>query len=98
MADAERTERDDLRGAVSVLRDWRLDKVPNEVESVFSALEDLDQSRNLDLWQQLRATLATNEALRHLELLKYTRDEERAAAGYWWYHPANGRQPSEADA
>jgi hypothetical protein len=90
------TEREELRREIRIVRQWDFSRMPNGVESAFLRLEDLDQSRNNDLWDELRHTLAENEHRRHPKLLKFIERPERAEQEYWWYDPAEWSLQAEA--
>ncbi len=44
-----KTEQEKLKPYISILKDWRGNRLPHEVVSVFNGLEDLNQDKNVDL-------------------------------------------------
>ena len=82
------TDREKLRWAISLVSEWREEFEWNELVDVFMRLEQIDGGdQNHDLWLALKDALKSNEALHDTELIRFLRDEELAAKGYWWYDP-----------
>jgi len=50
-------------------------------------LQDLDQTKNIDLWLELKTALSKNKALHDDEVSSILADCTLAKDGYWWYSP-----------
>ncbi len=86
-AGVRKTDRERLNWAIDLLGDWKAEYTWAEVEHVFMYLNELDQSKNLDLWEELRRVMGSNEALHERELLRFLRSDTLAGRGYWWFAP-----------
>ena len=81
------TQRQSLKRYIDIISAFDQDKTISELESVFVNLQYLDQTKNIDLWLELKAALSKNKALKDAEVLSFLTDTRLAKDGYWWYSP-----------
>ena len=80
------TQEQTLKRYIWIIEDWHGNRLPDEIISVFFNLEELDQSKNKELWQQLKQAIKNNKEFEfegfQLDMQSLT---ERANQGYWWW-------------
>ena len=81
------TQRQSLKRYIGIISAFNQDKIITELESVFINLQYLDQTKNIDLWLELRTALSKNKALHDDEVSSILADCTLAKDGYWWYSP-----------
>lgn len=78
-------DKETLERAIQILRHWRPERGPVEVQLIFLELRDVEQTENVMLWKELRSTLATNKKLLDKDLQFYIYEPELAKNDGWWY-------------
>lgn len=78
-------EKETLERAIQILRHWRPERGPAELQLIFLELRDVEQTENVILWKELRSTLAANKKLLDKDLQFYIYEPELAKNGWWWY-------------
>ncbi len=75
-----------LELAIKSVASWRATMPPEGIYSVFEELEDLDQSKNKELWDELKVAIEENEAFNWEPFQKFMkRFKKRAKEGFWWW-------------
>lgn len=83
-----------LKHAIAVVCEWEEPAPATELHVVFSDLMDLDQSKDIELWDELRRALAENPELKypvHRRQVGSTAHPLR----YWWWDPKNWSTDNE---
>jgi hypothetical protein len=80
-------ERKQLRKTVKAVRTWSPDRQVISLVVLLADLSELNQDRNCDLWEELRAALRGNESLKKPEVRSDLTMPEMAAEGHWWFNP-----------
>ncbi|MFQ5628629.1 MAG: hypothetical protein ACE5I1_07700 [bacterium] len=81
------TQRQQLTRILSIVEEYTTDGPPNEIESAFLQLEELDRSKNLPLWIALKSSLRQNKAIQEADVITYITNPSRAKEGFWWHDP-----------
>ena len=77
---------EDLKRYIRIIWDWQSDRLPDEIFSVFSNLETLDQTKNRDLWDGLRKVIRENKEFNWKPFQQFIKPfRKRAREGYWWW-------------
>ena len=80
------TQKQQLENAILIVSEWHANRLPDEIIALFFNLEDLDQSKDEDLWEQLEQAIKDNNEFKFegFQLaLKALRN--RTKKGYWWW-------------
>lgn len=77
-----------LEQTVDQVRTWDADeRSPASLEYLFFELNQADQSRNTDLWGQLREALSASAELKRKDPARFFDRPGLARQGYWWWDP-----------
>ena len=80
------TERQKLERYISIIESWRATRPADEIWSVFSNLEELDQKKNEALWNELEEAIKENTNFKWKPFQEFMKPyRKRAKKGYWWW-------------
>ena len=75
-----------LTNFIEIIQTWRASRLPDEILMVFESLEELDQKKDIELWDKLAAAITENKEFswkpfqRYLEpYIKKAKEEH-----FWW--------------
>jgi hypothetical protein len=81
------SEKEKLKRIIEEIEGWRATRPPEAIYSAFEFLEGLDQSKNADLWDELRQAIEENKDFKWKPFKDFMKPfSKRAKEGFWWWN------------